>query len=108
LPGLRGVPIAPGVVLLVGCLGCIGQRDSGNCIVVEQRIRGRWPACSGSIAFWLNDARQGSVAVEPAAKHLFRNLWIASIVSNLGTWMHDVGAGWLMTSLSSSPSMVHW
>ncbi len=37
---------------------------------------------------------------------LFRNLWIATIVSNVGTWMQDVGAGWLMTSLSTSPSMV--
>ena len=37
---------------------------------------------------------------------LYRNLWIATIVSNVGTWMQDVGAGWLMTSLSSSPSMV--
>src|SRR6266704_775339 len=42
----------------------------------------------------------------PLRNTLFRNLWIASIASNLGTWMHDVGAGWLMTSLSSSPSMV--
>src|SRR6266852_9072835 len=42
----------------------------------------------------------------PLRNTLFRNLWIASIVSNLGTWMHDVGAGWLMTSLSSSPSLV--
>jgi MFS family permease len=37
---------------------------------------------------------------------LFRGLWIATIVSNVGTWMQDVGAGWLMTSLSSSPAMV--
>lgn len=42
----------------------------------------------------------------PLRNTLFRNLWIASIVSNVGTWMHDVGAGWLMTSLSPSPSMV--
>src|SRR5206468_10706132 len=42
----------------------------------------------------------------PLRNTLFRNLWIASIVSNVGTWMHEVGAGWLMTSLSSSPSMV--
>jgi predicted MFS family arabinose efflux permease/quinol monooxygenase YgiN len=27
-------------------------------------------------------------------------------VSNIGTWMNDVGAGWLMTSLASSPSVV--
>jgi MFS family permease len=42
----------------------------------------------------------------PLQNGLFRGLWIATIVSNIGTWMQDVGAGWLMTSLSSSPSMV--
>src|SRR6202163_2425693 len=42
----------------------------------------------------------------PLSNALFRSLWIATIVSNIGTWMQDVGAGWLMTSLSSSPSMV--
>src|SRR4249919_2518565 len=42
----------------------------------------------------------------PLRNALFRNLWIATIVSNVGTWMQDVGAGWLMTSLSSSPAMV--
>jgi len=45
-------------------------------------------------------------AWSPLRHALFRNLWIATIVSNVGTWMQDVGAGWLMTSLSSSPSMV--
>lgn len=33
-------------------------------------------------------------------------LWIASIFSNIGSWMHEVGAGWLMTSLAPSPLMV--
>ena len=42
----------------------------------------------------------------PLRNTLFRGVWIATIVSNIGTWMQDVGAGWLMTSLSSSPSMV--
>ena len=42
----------------------------------------------------------------PLRNGLFRAVWIATIVSNIGTWMHEVGAGWLMTSLSSSPSMV--
>ena len=42
----------------------------------------------------------------PLRHSLFRNLWIVTIVSNIGTWMQDVGAGWLMTSLSTSPSMV--
>ncbi|QMV65688.1 MFS transporter [Pseudomonas berkeleyensis] len=42
-----------------------------------------------------------------ALKHdTFRWLWLASIASNIGTWMHEVGAGWLMTSLSSNPMHV--
>src|SRR5712664_3404419 len=42
----------------------------------------------------------------PLRNPLFRALWIATLVSNIGTWMHDVGSGWLMTSLTSSPSIV--
>ncbi|WP_269715357.1 MFS transporter [Caulobacter sp. NIBR2454] len=45
-------------------------------------------------------------ARSPLGFPLFRALWLATIVSNIGTWMHDVGAGWLMTSLSPSPLMV--
>jgi MFS family permease len=37
---------------------------------------------------------------------VFRSLWIATIFSNIGIWIHDVGAGWLMTSLAPSPLMV--
>ena len=42
-----------------------------------------------------------SSAWRPLRSGLFRALWIATIVSNIGTWMQDVGAGWLMTSLTS-------
>ena len=42
----------------------------------------------------------------PLSTPIFRWFWIASIVSNLGTWVHEVGAGWLMTSLDPSPEMV--
>ncbi|SFG49382.1 Predicted arabinose efflux permease, MFS family [Novosphingobium sp. CF614] len=45
-------------------------------------------------------------ADSPLRDRVFRALWIATIVSNVGTWMHDVGAGWLMTSLSAEPLMV--
>src|SRR6187200_192390 len=45
-------------------------------------------------------------AWSPLRHALFRSVWIATIVSNVGTWMQDVGAGWLMTSLSASPAMV--
>src|SRR6202158_4642802 len=50
--------------------------------------------------------RAGPGAWAPLQTALFRNLWIATIVSNVGTWMQDVGAGWLMTHVSPSPSMV--
>jgi len=43
---------------------------------------------------------------EPLRQPLFRALWLAALASNLGTWMHEVGADWLMTSLSTSPLLV--
>src|SRR5271157_3200996 len=42
----------------------------------------------------------------PLRQELFRILWIASVASNVGTWMHEVGASWLMTQLAPSPLMV--
>jgi MFS family permease len=51
------------------------------------------------------DAGEAS-AWSPLKIPLFRALWLATIASNIGTWMHDIGAGWLMTSLSPTPVMV--
>ena len=45
-------------------------------------------------------------AWSPFANRTFAVLWMATVVSNVGTWMNDVGAGWLMTSLAPSPLMV--
>jgi MFS family permease len=42
----------------------------------------------------------------PLRQPLFRALWIAAVASNIGTWMQNVGAAWLMTSLAPSPAMV--
>src|ERR1043166_4556522 len=42
----------------------------------------------------------------PLREPLFRALWIAAVASNIGTWMQNVGAAWLMTSLAPSPTMV--
>src|SRR5947209_19582557 len=42
----------------------------------------------------------------PLGNPMFRGLWAASVVSTTGTWMHDVGAAWLMTSLDPSPLTV--
>jgi hypothetical protein len=33
-------------------------------------------------------------------------LWTAALLSNTGSWMHDAAAGWLMTTLDRTPSMV--
>ena len=45
-------------------------------------------------------------AWSPLHNSLFRVLWIATVVSNIGTWMQDVGESWLMTSLTTSPVLV--
>src|SRR3984957_17867345 len=37
---------------------------------------------------------------------LFRDRWIASTVSSVGTWMQDTAGAWLMTSLTASPLLV--
>ena len=42
----------------------------------------------------------------PLREPLFRSLWLAAIVSYIGTWMQAVGAGWMMTVLTMSPLMV--
>jgi predicted MFS family arabinose efflux permease/quinol monooxygenase YgiN len=41
----------------------------------------------------------------PLRSPVFRALWLASLASNIGTWMHEVGAAWLMTSLTKSEQM---
>ena len=50
--------------------------------------------------------RDALPAWSPLRQSLFRALWVAAVVSNVGTWMQNVGAAWLMTSLTSSPTMV--
>ena len=39
-------------------------------------------------------------ALAPLREPLFRSLWVAAIISYIGTWMQNVGAGWLMTQLT--------
>src|SRR5258707_2532588 len=51
--------------------------------------------------------RGGAVSpLAPLGEALFRSLWIASVVSYTGTWMQNVGAGWLMTQMTMNPFMV--
>lgn len=42
----------------------------------------------------------------PLKNQVFFMLWLAWMTSNICMWMNDVAASWMMTSLSSSPTLV--
>ncbi|MFJ3822186.1 MFS transporter [Streptomyces nodosus] len=45
-------------------------------------------------------------AWEPLRLEVFRTLWLAQFVSNIGGWMQTVGAQWLITEQSGSAGLV--
>jgi MFS family permease/quinol monooxygenase YgiN len=45
-------------------------------------------------------------AFAPLRHPVFRSLWTAVLVANVGTWMQNVAAAWEMTSLTRSPTLV--
>ena len=45
-------------------------------------------------------------AFAPLRLPLFRDRWIASTVSGVGTWMQDTAGTWLMTVLTTSPLLI--
>src|SRR5207302_5129805 len=53
-----------------------------------------------------SSAQARTSAWSPLRVSVFRALWMASVVSNIGSWMQDVGESWLMTSLTLSPVLV--
>lgn len=42
----------------------------------------------------------------PMKVSIYRSFWICAFISNLGTWIQDVAASWVMTHLSSSPLVI--
>lgn len=50
--------------------------------------------------------KRHATGFEPLRSSLFRNLWIASTISNLGGWMQDTAGTWLMTLLTPSPLLI--
>lgn len=50
-----------------------------------------------------NSARS---AWAPFRHRVYKRLWIATVVSNIGAWMYSAAASWLMTSLDPHPVMV--
>lgn len=51
------------------------------------------------------NTRPHSSALEPLKVPQFRAIWIAAIITNTGFFVQDVGASWLMTSLTTQPIM---
>jgi MFS family permease len=45
-------------------------------------------------------------AFGPLRLPLFRDRWVASTVSSVGTWMQDTAGTWLMTLLTTSPLLI--
>src|SRR5258707_2396983 len=51
-------------------------------------------------------AKTNGSAWDPLREPLFRSIWFPAVISYTGTWMQNVGSGWLMTQLTMSPLMV--
>ncbi len=45
-------------------------------------------------------------AWSPLRNPIFRAIFIASVISNIGSWMQTTGGSWVMTSLTRSPILV--
>ncbi|TGE27725.1 MFS transporter [Hymenobacter metallicola] len=48
----------------------------------------------------------GATLWSPFTYSLFRAIWIASVVSNIGTWMQNVAGVWLVTTMTTSALLV--
>src|SRR5262249_42970783 len=54
----------------------------------------------------MSPRRKAPASLKPLSDPYFRLLWFATVASNIGTWMKDVGVAWSMTSLAPNPVMV--
>ena len=73
--------------------------------MVDSTLEGEKPVTDASLRIQAGEAAITSAWV-PLRQKLFRTLWVAAVASNVGTWMHEVGASWLMTQLAPSPLTV--
>src|SRR3954462_11505214 len=48
----------------------------------------------------------GTSSLAPFRYPAFTVLWIAAVAANIGIWMQNAAAGWLMTSLDPNPLIV--
>lgn len=54
----------------------------------------------------MSDPPRPATALSPLQNSVFRALWLAQLVTNIGTWVEDVGEGWQMTSMTASPLLI--
>lgn len=76
-------------------MGVAGPRASLGALWQARRLVRSVPAADPVPGPW-----------SPLGRPVFRALWIAGLASNIGTWMQNVGAAWLMTSLAPTPLWV--
>lgn len=55
---------------------------------------------------WHEEPHAAASAWAPFRNPVFRLLWLATVVANIGGWMYNASAGWLMTSLNADPLAV--
>jgi MFS family permease len=86
-------------------LKCWHHRDVGQTGHVDSTDVGT-PVAVQAAAEAENPLAKSSGALAPLRVELFRDRWIASTVSSLGTWMQDTAGTWLMTVLTTSPLLI--
>src|SRR5712675_1698265 len=61
---------------------------------------------AGQVQAAPDKAKRTESSWSPFGHKVFTVLWVATVVSNVGTWMQNAAAGWLMTGLSPDPLIV--
>ena len=54
----------------------------------------------------MDDRAPATSAWSPLRHRVYRALWMALLATNIGAWMHTVGAAWLMMELDASTMLV--
>src|SRR3954447_7895130 len=61
---------------------------------------------AGQVQAAPDKAKKTGSSWSPFGHKVFTVLWVATVISNVGTWMQNAAAGWLMTGLNPDPLIV--
>jgi MFS family permease len=59
-----------------------------------------------SISFRHAHLTASTSILSPFRYRMFGLMWGAMVISNIGNWMHEIAAGWMMVEMTSSPLLV--